>query len=155
MPFDITIAETDAEILATYDVMSQLRPHVGQSDYLALVRLQQSEVGFQLAFLRKDDRVACVAGFRFCRSLGWGKYLYVDDLVTDEIWRSHGFGKAMFDWLVNLARKTQCDELRLDSAVSRHDAHRFYLRERMDIVCIHFRLALEKQASSEALRASD
>lgn len=142
IPRQITIATTDATILATYKVMSQLRPHVQESDYLRLVKIQQSEVGYQLACLTEDRTVACVAGFRLNRSLGWGKYLYVDDLVTDERYRSAGAGKAMFDWLVAHARNHQCGELRLDSAVQRYGAHRFYLRERMDIVAHHFRLTL-------------
>jgi GNAT superfamily N-acetyltransferase len=139
---DIRIAATNEEILSTYDVMKQLRPHIRQSDYLQLVKLQEAEVGFRLAALWEDNRVTCVAGFRHCRSLGWGKYLYIDDLVTDEKRRSTGAGKAMFDWLVEHARHTGCAEVRLDSAVYRHGAHRFYLRERMDIACFHFKLTL-------------
>jgi GNAT superfamily N-acetyltransferase len=142
METDITIAKMDGEILATYELMKQLRPHVMQPEYLELVRLQEREVGFQLAVLRDTDRVVCLAGFRFCRSLGWGKFLYVDDLVTDEGCRSRGSGKAMFEWLVQTARAAGCDELRLDSAVYRHAAHRFYLRERMDIACFNFRLVI-------------
>jgi GNAT superfamily N-acetyltransferase len=140
---NISLAETDEQILATYGVMRQLRPNVPESQYVELVRLQQREVAFQLAALRNGDQVTCVAGFRYCRSLGWGKFLYVDDLVTDERYRSKGAGKAMFDWLVERARENHCDELRLDSAVYRHGAHRFYIRAGMDIVCFHFRLALD------------
>jgi GNAT superfamily N-acetyltransferase len=66
----------------------------------------------------------------------------VDDLVTDEQQRSQGDGKVMIDWLVEYARKNQCTELHLDSGVQRHEAHRFYLRERMDITCYHFRRSL-------------
>lgn len=136
----IQIATTDDEVLATYDVMRQLRPHVERSDYLPLVRQQQREVDYRLAALTVGERTTSVAGFRICRSLGWGKFLYVDDLVTDEASRSTGAGKAMFDWLVAYAREHGCGELRLDSAVYRHGAHRFYLRERMDIACFHFKL---------------
>ena len=138
----IQIAATDKEILATYPVMKQLRPNVGRREYLDLVKGQQAEVGFQLAALKAGGRITCVAGFRVCRSLGWGKYLYVDDLVTAAPRRSKGDGKKMFDWLVANARKLDCDALRLDSKLSRHEAHRFYLRERMDIDCFHFRLTL-------------
>lgn len=147
MQVDVHIATTDEEISATFDVMKQLRPHVREADYLQLVRLQEAEVGFRLAALREDNNITCVAGFRFCRSLGWGKYLYVDDLVTDNERRSNGAGKAMFDWLVKYARQAGCDEVRLDSAVYRHRAHRFYLRERMDIACFNFRLALTDETS--------
>lgn len=140
----ITIAATDAEILATSDLIVQLHPHLGQvqpAEYLQRVRRQQEETGFQLAILRHAGEIVSVAGFRFCRSLGWGPYLYLDDLVTAEGRRSRGAGKVMFAWLVEKARAAQCD-LRLDCALHRQGAHRFYLRERMDIACFHFRLAL-------------
>lgn len=149
MAFEIVTAKTDAEILTTYDTMSQLRPDIMQDDYVRLVRLQEDEVGYRLALLREDDCVTCVAGFRLCRSLGWGKYLYVDDLVTDKARRSRGAGKVMFDWLVLEARSARCAELRLDSALWRNDAHRFYLRERMDIACFHFKLNLTDISSPE------
>ncbi len=138
--FEITIAKSDAEILATYDVMKQLRPHVARSEYVPLVRLAQDEIGFQVAAVKLGGEIVGATGFRLCRSLGWGKFLYVDDLVTDEKHRSTGVGKAAFDWLVAHAREHGCAELRLDSAVYRHGAHRFYLRERMDIACFNFRL---------------
>jgi GNAT superfamily N-acetyltransferase len=143
---DISIAETDMEILSTHDLIGQLHPPIQQispEDYLERVRLQQAELGYQVAVLREEGQIRCVAGFRFCRSLGWGRFLYVDDLVTDERYRSHGAGKIMFAWLVEKARDAQCD-LRLDCAVFRREAHRFYLRERMDIFAFHFRLAINK-----------
>lgn len=146
MKFDIGFAVTDKDIVATYSVMKQLRPNVRKSDYLRMVRLQEKEVQFRLARLKVRGRVQCVAGFRLCRSLGWGKYLYVDDLVTDKSCRSRGTGKTMFCWLLDYAYKEGCDELRLDSAVYRHEAHRFYLRERMDISCFNFSLDLKSRS---------
>ena len=155
MPFKIALAQTDEQILATYDVMSQLRPNIPQSDYLRLVKLQASEVGFRLASLRNAERIICVAGFRFCRSLGWGKFLYVDDLITDGPQRSHGAGRAMFRWLVKQARTAGCDELRLDSALWRNEAHRFYLRERMDIACFNFRLGFSNPSGHTRHKMTD
>jgi|ERR1035437_345466 GNAT superfamily N-acetyltransferase len=151
MSWNITIAVTDAEILATHDLIGQLHPHLRpmqQGDYLRTVRRQEAELGFQLAVLREGEGIVCVAGFRFSRSLGWGRFLYVDDLVTNEGFRSQGAGKAMFAWLVEKARQAHCD-LRLDCALHRHDAHRFYLRERMDIACFHFRLGLNEPGHPE------
>jgi GNAT superfamily N-acetyltransferase len=123
--------------------MCQLRPHISQNEYLFQVKQLVAEVGYRLAALTREKQVVCVAGFRFCRSLGWGKYLYVDDLVTDADFRSTGAGEAMFGWLAKLAENAGCGELRLDSAVERHGAHRFYLRERMNIACFNFRLKLK------------
>ena len=140
--FEIAIANSDAEILATHDVMKQLRPHVAHSEYVALVRLAEKEIGFQVAAVKHGGEIVGATGFRLCRSLGWGKFLYVDDLVTDDKHRSTGAGKAAFAWLVEYAREHGCAEVRLDSAVYRHGAHRFYLRERMDIACFNFKLEL-------------
>jgi hypothetical protein len=44
----IEIAASDEQILATYDVMSQLRPHISVSEYVRTVRMQQAESGYQL-----------------------------------------------------------------------------------------------------------
>jgi hypothetical protein len=41
-------------------------------------------------------------------------------------------------WVMH-ARNDHCRALYLDSGMQRHHAHRFYLRERMEIVSYHFR----------------
>jgi GNAT superfamily N-acetyltransferase len=86
--------------------------------------------------------VCCVAGYRVSRNLAWGEFLYVDDLVTDEATRSHGFGKALLAWLVDEARRQGCAQLHLDSGMQRKDAHRFYLREGLDNLGYHFAIKL-------------
>lgn len=111
-------------------------------EFLLRVRRQQAD-GFQLAALTTEDAVVAVAGFRVLENLAWGRFLYVDDLVTDEARRSHGHGEALFAWLVAHARAEGCDQLHLDSGVQRFGAHRFYLARRMDITCHHFAMKLE------------
>jgi GNAT superfamily N-acetyltransferase len=136
----IYIATSDEQVLATYEVMAHLREHIARSEYLGLVRSQKADGGFELAYLlNEQERITCVAGFRFCRSLGWGKYLYVDDLVTTPDDRSAGYGASMLDWLTAYARDHGCASVRLDSALERRRAHQFYMRMGMDIHCFHFR----------------
>jgi len=84
-----------------------------------------------------------VAGFRISENLAYGKFLYVDDLVSKTEDRSKGYGGALFDWLVALAREHECDQFHLDSGVHRFAAHRFYLTKRMDISSHHFVLKLK------------
>jgi GNAT superfamily N-acetyltransferase len=71
-----------------------------------------------------------------------GKILYVDDLNTDEQYRSKGFGKILLDWLKAEARTQGCGHLHLDSGVQREQAHRFYFREGLTINCHHFHMTL-------------
>jgi len=94
--------------------------------------------GYCLTFVEAEGEVTAVAGYRLLENLAWGKFLYVDDLVTREADRSKGYGAALFDWLVALAAKEGCAQFHLDSGVQRFGAHRFYLANRMDITAHHF-----------------
>jgi GNAT superfamily N-acetyltransferase len=100
------------------------------------------ESGYRLAYVEDASRVAAVAGFRILECLAWGKFLYVDDLVTDEGSRSKGHGRELLRWLAAHAREKGCAELHLDSGVQRFGAHRFYLSRRMEIRSHHFVLPL-------------
>jgi GNAT superfamily N-acetyltransferase len=137
----IALARTDAEILRCFPVMAQLRPHIPPDQFMERIRRQQRE-GYQLAFCEDAGAVQAVAGYRFGEFLAWGKILYVDDLVTAETARSRGFGHRLLAWLVEQAQARGCDELHLDSGVQRFGAHRFYLKERMEITAHHFALKL-------------
>ena len=132
----------DADLKATYPVMKQLRTHLSEQEYVERAKRQQSKGGYIVAALEDEGQVRCVAGYRISECLSWGKFLYVDDLVSDGNARSKNYGKQMMDWLLAEARQNGCQELHLDSGVQRHAAHRFYLRERMDISCFHFALKL-------------
>lgn len=69
--------------------------------------------------------------------------MYIDDLVTDANKRSKGYGDKLFDWLLEFARKEKCKQFQLDSGVQLFDAHRFYLRKKMNITAHHFGLKLD------------
>jgi GNAT superfamily N-acetyltransferase len=133
---------SDTDLKATYPVMKQLRTHLSEQEYVERAKRQQSKGGYTVAALEDEGQVRCVAGYRISECLSWGKFLYVDDLVSDQNARSKNYGKQMMDWLLAEARQNGCQELHLDSGVQRHAAHRFYLRERMDISCFHFALKI-------------
>ena len=134
-------ALTDAEISATFPVVRQLRPHLVEDEYLRMIRRMQ-HVGYRLANATENGEVRCVAGYRIVEFLAYGKFLYVDDLVTAEDARSEGCGGRMLDWLAGVAREEGAGSLQLDSGVQRHEAHRFYFREGMKISSYHFSVAL-------------
>lgn len=130
-------AATDAEIAACYDVMAELRPHVPRERFLPLVKSMHAD-GYRLACIRERGRVVAVAGYRISTNLFYGRNLYVDDLVTAATERSKGHGKALLDWLKQLARDQSCDAFHLDSGVQRKRAHQFYLREGLELSSHHF-----------------
>ena len=138
----ISEAVTDEQILATRDVMRQLRPNIAPDEYLATIKRMMQTDGYHLAALQADGVVRAVAGYRFIEMLYCGKIMYVDDLNTDENTRSQGHGKDLMDWLKAEARGRGCGQLHLDSGVQREAAHRFYFRERLTINAYHFRVML-------------
>ncbi|WP_299410262.1 GNAT family N-acetyltransferase [Acaryochloris sp. IP29b_bin.148] len=137
----IQIATTDQQIQDCYPVMVQLRTHLKLQAFIPQVR-RQMQVGYQLAYLSNPERVCSVAGFRISESLAWGRFLYVDDLITDAQMRSQNYGHQLLDWLVQYARQQNCAQFHLDSGVQRLDAHRFYQREGLQINSYHFALKL-------------
>ena len=130
-------ADTDEAILACYDVMAELRPHVARQSFLPTVRAMQKD-GLRLACIREDGKVVAVAGYRVSTNLFCGRHLYVDDLVTAEAERSKGHGKALLAWLRAQAVAADCDVFHLDSGVQRKRAHEFYLREGLELAGYHF-----------------
>jgi GNAT superfamily N-acetyltransferase len=129
---------TDDPLAAdAYRVLVQLRPNLGPEQW---ARIREAAPGEALTFtvLVDDGVVRAVAGWRVLSTTHVGRKVYVDDLVTDEPTRSRGFGAALLAHLRERGRAAGCVLLDLDSGVHRHDAHRFYLRERLDIVGHHF-----------------
>ncbi|MEH2253135.1 GNAT family N-acetyltransferase [Nostoc sp.] len=137
----IQLAESDFQILGCFSVISQLRPHLEQAKFVEQVRYQMKE-GYQLVFLQVEGQAMAVAGFRISRCLALGKFLYIDDLVVDELKRSHGYGQQLFQWLIQYAKNHNCEHLSLDSGVQRFAAHRFYLMQRLNITSHHFSIEL-------------
>lgn len=134
---DLRLAESEGDIAAAFVAMSELRPHLSEQAFVAQVRRQQSE-GFQLLVASREGLVLGCTGFWIAEKLAWGKHLYVDDLVVCHDFRNEGAGKAMLDYLEQLARTCQCISMHLDSGVQRFAAHRFYLREGYHISSHHF-----------------
>jgi GNAT superfamily N-acetyltransferase len=141
----IAIAETADEIRACHAVVRELRTHIHNAERLVERVQRQQKEGYKLAFLDVDKEIRAVAGYRFLEALYAGRFLYVDDLVTRETDRSHGYGGELFDWLMQQARENGCEGLELDSGVQRFDAHRFYFLKQMHIPSYHFRIKVSHE----------
>ncbi|MDX6285471.1 MAG: hypothetical protein QOG53_956 [Frankiales bacterium] len=119
-------------------VLLELRPHLTEESFAAVYAEGYPQgLRFSAAY---DDTGRCVgvAGWRVIATTHSLRKLYVDDLVTTELSRSTGVGRALLAHLEGHARTAGCQELDLDSGVHRFDAHRFYFRERMFISAHHF-----------------
>lgn len=137
----IRLAEARDEIARCFPVMVELRPHLEAEAFVEQVLRQQRD-GYRLAYVEDAGEVRACTGYRLSESLSWGRFMYVDDLVTASSARSKGYGGELLDWLVAQAHEQGCAQFHLDSGVQRFGAHRFYLTKRMDIIAHHFALKL-------------
>ena len=144
----IRTAETYEDVAACYPVMQELRPHVPESEFVSRVRSQE-KCGYRLAVVEDNHKIVAVAGFRIGENFAWGRFLYVDDLVTSDKHRSNGYGARLLSWLREWAIAEGCQQLHLDSGIQREDAHRFYEREGMSKAGFHF---VETLSPSKALQ---
>ncbi|MFF0437383.1 GNAT family N-acetyltransferase [Streptomyces sp. NPDC004327] len=119
-------------------VLRELRPHL-TPELFRDVYAEGHAQGLRFTAAYADDgQCVGVAGWRIVVNTSSLKNLYVDDLVTRETARSTGVGQALVAHLEGRARAAGCHELNLDSGTHRTGAHRFYLRERFDIVAFNF-----------------
>ena len=137
MALKIVPIKSDDEIQACFNVVYQLRPHIKEKEFLKVI-CRQFENGYQLSAVVSEDNIVAVAGYSIRENLAWGKYLYVEDLVSDQKKRSAGLGSMLLSWLHDEAKKNKCDQLHLDSGVQRKYAHRFYEREGMAFASHHY-----------------
>ncbi|MDF6043080.1 GNAT family N-acetyltransferase [Streptomyces sp. JH14] len=127
-------------------VLRELRPHLTDDLFREVYERGYAQgLRFTAAY---DDSGACVgaAGWRIVDNTSQIRKLYVDDLVTAGHARSTGAGRRLLGHLEQRAREAGCRAFALDSGTHRTRAHRFYLRERLDIVAFHFNKRLVPEA---------
>ena len=133
----VEVAPADDRLEAVFGVMKELRTHLSLEQFRKGYERALPE-GYRVAAVFEEDECRAVAGYRLMHNLVSGYHMYVDDLVTGERWRSHGYGRALNDYLVERARAAGCGSVQLDSATYRREAHRFYFREGYSIWSFHF-----------------
>lgn len=124
-------------------VLRELRPHLTENLFREVYEKGYAQgLRFSAAY---DDEGICVgaAGWRVIDNTSQIRMLYVDDLVTADGARSTGVGRRLLGHLEERAREAGCLHLTLDSGTQRTEAHRFYLRERLNIVAFNFDKVLD------------
>jgi len=121
-------ATSEDDIIACFDVMRELRPHLENPRTFAAQIIRQQTDGYQLLALWNNTRPVALAGYRVQENLLHGRHLFVDDLVTSESVCGHGLGARLLTELKTEAVKNQCARLALGTAIGNDAAQRFYHR---------------------------
>ena len=100
--------------------------------HIAAKRLIETIEGTDSVLLVAEDSTGVLG---FCsiyldiESVRFGQRAWVEDLAVEPTYRSLGIGKRLLEAAKSWARSRNATHLKLDSGVSRVDAHRFYERE--------------------------
>ena len=74
--------ESDQDFHAAFAVMRELRPHlVDAAAFVAQVE-RQAVQGYRLLAAWQGTELVGLAGYRFQENLIYGRFVYIDDLVT-------------------------------------------------------------------------
>jgi len=145
-PFDIEeLGTSSEEIAAVYPVIHQLRDHLDFDTFRERYLAMYEGANYRIVVLKVGDEIRAAAGFRWIENLAVGASLYIDDLVTVEKYRSQGYGRNLVKYLEGVASAIGANAIRLDSAIHRVDAHRFYEREGFVYFSKHFVRVLPTQ----------
>lgn len=66
----------------------------------------------------------------------WQKIAYVDDFIIHKKLRGKWYGKQLFTWVEDEAKKQHCDYLLLFSRKDRKASHRFYKKAWLTIIWV-------------------
>lgn len=117
--------------------LTTLRPAL-DAQSLRRVLAEGADEGLRYHGAVVASRCVGVAGWRMLTTTAFGRCAYIDDLVVDPESRSAGVGRDLLAFVADEAAARGAVALRLDSAVHRAEAHRFYFRERMHVAAFHF-----------------
>lgn len=123
---EIVELTTDAAFRAAFPVMHELRMHLSEEDYFALLHDMVENHGYRLFALYGEGRIVALAGIEIMVTLYFGRSVHVHELIATESGRSKGYGRKLLGYMDEFARQNDCKVVWLSSAVRRVDAHRFY-----------------------------
>ena len=143
------LVEDGETVLRLYPLIVQLRPLLASpEDWLSRWR-RQAEEGYRLISLHEGHEAIGLAGFRVQENLVHGRFLYVDDLVTDTKIRGQGHGERLIQHLFQHAASVGCTKLLLDTPMVNLPAQRFYRRCGLLATALRFSCSLEQNWNRE------
>lgn len=148
------VAPGEPRFRQALEVMGELRTTRSVDELEHLYAEARRGGGYRVLALFDSGECRAAAGCRVLTSFVDGRYLYVDDLVTTEAWRSRGYGERLEAHLREVAHDEGCEEICLASNVRRARAHRFYFRRGYAIESFNFVIRLDGSSPDSSETAS-
>lgn len=135
-------ADTEADLRDCWPLMRELRPHLESADSLVERVGRMRTDGYRLLGVWRDAEAMALGGYRLQENLIYGRFLYLDDLVTRASARGEGWGERVIREVTRLAKEAGCDKLVLDTGLSNALAQRFYFRQGLLTSALRFSMSL-------------
>ena len=119
------------ELYTAYDVLKQLRPALSYKEFEDLI-YDMRHMEYKMFGIMDGEELITYAGVAVQTNLYHKRHLYVFDLVSDEKYRSGGYGAMMLEYLEDFAKTCMCENIVLSSGFEREEAHRFYEKNGFD-----------------------
>lgn len=130
--------ESDQDYQTGFEVMRELRPHLTDASAFAAQVRRQAEQGYRLLAAWRDEQIQGLAGYRLQENLIYGRFIYLDDLITTENARRHRVGATLIDSVRDEARRQGCAHFVLDTGLANALGQRFYFRQGLLAKALHF-----------------
>lgn len=130
--------DTETEIESCFNLMKVLRPKMESiPDFVAQI-LRQRKESYRIVGIEEQGKIVALAGFRELENLIHGKFIYVDDLVTDPEYRNKNMGQALLLHISAIAKDKFYNNVVLDTGLANSQAQKFYYREGFLGLGMHF-----------------
>jgi ribosomal protein S18 acetylase RimI-like enzyme len=136
--FEIRRVDSDHDFNASFKLICELRPDLTDSEAFASQVRRQSTQGYCLLAAWEGEQVMGLSGYRIQESLLYGRFLYIDDLITVPDVRRQGLGSTFIDHLRAEAHFQGCKHLVLDTGLGNALGQRFYFRQGLLAKGLHF-----------------
>jgi ribosomal protein S18 acetylase RimI-like enzyme len=136
-------AATREAVAACFPVIVELRPLLKDAAEWCDRAMAMRDAGYRVLAAWRGDRALALAGYRVSENLIYGRFLYVDDLVSATDHRGKGLGARLLQELSAIGSREGCRRLVLDTAAANTSARRFYTREGLHDLAVGFIKPLE------------
>lgn len=131
---DLPENENENFLIQSQSIFRQLRPHLSADKKIFIEQIRQiCQTGpARMIIAITNDEKKDLLGltiYRISHNTKFSKYIYCDDLITDENKRGSGVGQSLINYMKNQAEKLEINRIVLDSGCQRGRAHKFYYRQ--------------------------
>ena len=124
------------ELPQLYPLIHQLNPTMTHARFMRRLKTMRP-LGYRAVGVFCGTQMIAVSGF-WVRTRFWsGREFDIDNFIVDSAHRKKGIGELLYAWLEAQAKKEKAELIVLDSYVTSHWAHRFYLRQGFEITGYH------------------